>query len=170
MRWALRLSLHGRIYTRCRCSWLVREDGSITQMTDDQRTTLITGVIDAMSTQGLRTIAVAFRDFVSGLHHSHAPCIYRKKLFLFPAALFTVPSPFRIQFSWLTFLSHFHGIPSPLDCSFHRKSHSHDYRHVCKLYASTGFGEIVDLRPVVVSQSQITLNGVASKRRRYVEV
>ena len=78
------VSLHSwrsnMVVTRFRCSWLVREDGSITQMTDDQRTTLITGVIDAMSTQGLRTIAVAFRDFVSsGLYHIRAPCVCRNR-------------------------------------------------------------------------------------------
>ena len=49
-----------------RCNWLVAEDGRITPLTDDVRRHLTSDVVDKMSAQGLRTISIAFRDFVSG--------------------------------------------------------------------------------------------------------
>ena len=49
----------------CRCNWLVAEAGQIRPLTADQRTQLTANIIDKMSTRGLRTIAIAFRDFVS---------------------------------------------------------------------------------------------------------
>ena len=53
-----------------RCSWLVSDAGRIAPLTDDIRATLRADVVDEMSTRGLRTIAIAFRDFVSsGLRH-----------------------------------------------------------------------------------------------------
>ena len=42
------------------------EDGHVTPLSDHLRRQLINDVIDDMSSRGLRTIAIAFRDFVSG--------------------------------------------------------------------------------------------------------
>ena len=43
------------------------EDCSVRPLSDAQRAQLISDVVDMMSSQGLRTMAVAYRDFVSGL-------------------------------------------------------------------------------------------------------
>ena len=63
------------VCVRRRCSWLVSEDGSVVQLTDDRRTTL-TDVVDEMSSRGLRTIAIAFRDFVSGRRCPLIPAVF----------------------------------------------------------------------------------------------
>ena len=49
-----------------RCEWIIDEAGEIQRFTDCDRDLLVRNVIEPMASNGLRTICLAFRNFLTG--------------------------------------------------------------------------------------------------------
>lgn len=52
------------ILLRCRCGYIFGKDGKLERFTKEQADKLVTDVIEPMACDGLRTIGVAYKDFV----------------------------------------------------------------------------------------------------------
>lgn len=51
-----------------RCDWLLEDDSlQVTRITSEIKTSLQDDVIDAMASQGLRTMCIAYKDIVPGM-------------------------------------------------------------------------------------------------------
>lgn len=63
--WAIRQMLI-EIITNFRCAFIYGHDGVLEKFTRDMQERLLHQVIEPMACDGLRTISVAYRDFVPG--------------------------------------------------------------------------------------------------------
>ena len=50
----------------CRCNWIYDRNGRPKRFSSSEQTDLIKTVIEPMANDGLRTICVAYKDFVTG--------------------------------------------------------------------------------------------------------
>lgn len=50
-----------------KCSWIVGKDGLPHRFSHQDQESMVSNVIEPMASEGLRTICIAYRDFVVGL-------------------------------------------------------------------------------------------------------
>ena len=51
-----------------RCSWIVSRAGEVRRFSDADRDQLVSNVIESMASDGLRTICLAYKNFVTSMH------------------------------------------------------------------------------------------------------
>jgi len=49
-----------------RCNWILGEDGEAHEFTPSDQETMVQTVIEPMASEGLRTICLAYKDYVKG--------------------------------------------------------------------------------------------------------
>jgi len=54
-----------------RCSWILGEDGEAHEFTPRDQEMMVRTVIEPMASDGLRTICLAYKDYVKGINHHH---------------------------------------------------------------------------------------------------
>ena len=54
-------------YLQCRCSWILSR-GEVQRFTEADRDLLVSNVIESMASDGLRTICLAYKNFVTSMH------------------------------------------------------------------------------------------------------
>jgi len=53
-------------YSSFRCDWIVGCDGDVMPLSTEDRETTVKNVIQPMASDGLRTICIAYKDYVVG--------------------------------------------------------------------------------------------------------
>jgi len=55
----------------CRCKWILGEDGEAHEFTPHDQEAMVRTVIEPMASDGLRTICLAYKDYVKGKLRQH---------------------------------------------------------------------------------------------------
>jgi len=60
-----------------RCNWILGEDGEAHEFTPQDQELMVRSVIEPMASDGLRTICLAYKDYVIGkpLYHMQFSCL-----------------------------------------------------------------------------------------------
>lgn len=55
-----------KLHVDYRCCWILSKDGALKPFSSQDQDNLVKTVIEPMASDGLRTLCVAYKDFVSG--------------------------------------------------------------------------------------------------------